>query len=315
MEDSLSKQAVYTGTLRHLVLKSHEFNKMAKNFEQWLRVFGFSDSTIYYSPAYIRSFFNFLESQGDRYLREISNNDITRYMQQLKSRKNLRNGKKLSDNYILNHLNAIKLFSRYVLESSGVLIDSGYRYSRSQQTDRTWLTRKDISCLYDNCDPGREGDMNRAILGVYYGLGLRRSEGVGLDISDIQKNNGLVYVKHAKFRRVRFIPINMRVLSDIERYIRRYRNPILKKAGRIGEMALLISEQGKRIRGNSIYSRLQDLAKRSGLRTPLSLHTLRHSLATHLMENGLNLESIASVLGHKNFESTQIYTHLIHQKN
>jgi integrase/recombinase XerD len=95
----------------------------------------------------------------------------------------------------------------------------------------------------------------------------------------------------------------------------RLRDPLLKKISNSTENALLISANGKRITGNAVYSRLQNLAKKAGLPGPLSLHALRHSVATHLLENGLNLENIGLFLGHKSLESTQIYTHLFHQSN
>jgi len=315
MEKLTKEPLANTGTLRQLIIRSIEFKNLIKGFEQWLRVFGFASSTIYYSPVYVRSFFYYIETNGIDKLSDISNNNIRLYMQELSRRENFRTGKGLSQNYMLNHLNAVKLFSRYVFESKGALLDSSYRFSQGQCTKKSWLSREDIAKLYMTCNPGKMGDINRAILGVYYGLGLRRTEGVSLDIADLHQNNNLVYVKNAKFKQVRFVPISTRIHNDLETYIIRYRNPILKRLGKQNEKALLITERGKRISGNAVYSRLQSLAESAGISTPLALHTLRHSIATHLMENGLNLESIALFLGHKSLESTQIYTHLVHKYN
>ena len=157
------------------------------------------------------------------------------------------------------------------------------------------------------------GTMNRAILSVYYGLGLRRSEGVVLDINDILSSNGTVYIRKGKFNKDRYVPMTISVFHDIEMYISQIRPLQVKDIKCSEEHALFISERGQRITGNAIYERLQFIAKNAGLKTPLSLHSLRHSIATHLLEAGMSLENISSFLGHKSLESTQIYTHLINK--
>ncbi len=303
------------GSLRHLPLQSLEFQIQIRSFRQWLRVFGFANSTIYYSPVYVKSFFHFLERFDIEQMNQITNNHIRLYIHHLSGKVSDRTRQKLSQSYILNHLNAIKLYTRHLLETSGVLIDSGFRYSCKDSRARIWLMKDEVNKLYDRCDSGMPGDINRAILAVYYGMGLRRMEGIGIDISDIQWNNGLIYVKHAKFKQHRYVPMNPFVQRDLEVYNFRYRIPILKRMGMLNESALLISQHGRRLTGNAVYSRIQYLAKKARLNVPLSLHSLRHSIATHLLENGLSLENISLFLGHKSLESTQIYTHLVHKSN
>lgn len=300
------------GSLRQLPIRSAEFQNQIIYFKQWLRVFGFADSTVYYSPVYVRSFFHFLEGSGIQQVSQISNNHIKLYINHLDGRMSYRTGRKLSMNYILNHLNSIKLFSRYLINSTGTFIDSKYRFSNSDKGTRRWLIQNDIKKLYDKCVIGKHGDINRAILGFYYGMGLRRMEEIGIDISDIQWNNGVIYVKHAKLMQERYVPMNPAVQRDLEIYNYRYRIPLLRKQGLMNEPAFLISQQGSRLTGNAAYSRIQNLARKAGLVIPLSWHSLRHSIATHLLENGLLLENISQFLGHRSLESTQIYTHLIH---
>ena len=140
-------------------------------------------------------------------------------------------------------------------------------------------------------------------------------EGIGIDFSDIQWNNGLIHIRHAKLMQERYVPMTSSVQGDLEKYNFRYRVSILKNLGRIHEPAFLITQAGKRITGNAAYSRIQNLAKLAGVQIPLSLHSLRHSIATHLLQNGLSLENIGLFLGHKSLESTQIYAHLIHKSN
>lgn len=303
------------GGLRCLPIKSVEFQVQIRCFKQWLRVFGFADTTIYYSPTYLRSFFHFLEGSNIFQVDQITNNQIKQYIRYLAAKISDRTGRKLSQNYILNHLNAIKLFSRYLLKAKGCIVDSSIRFSNVEIGSRIWLLESEIKSLYDKCVMGKHGDMNRALLGLYYGMGLRRMEGIGIDISDIQWHNGLLYIRHAKLKQERYVPMSSAVQRDLEVYNFKYRIPILKRLGRIHEPAFLISQNGRRITGNAVYSRMQNLARQAGVQLPLSLHSLRHSIATHLLKNGLSLESISRFLDHKSLESTQIYTHLIHKSN
>jgi len=307
------KQPRITGSLKKLVLSSTEFRGHVLEFEQWLRVFGFADSTVVYSPLYVSSFLHNIERSGIQSIAMLTNNHVKTYMSFLNKVISFRTGNKLSQNYKLNHRNAIKLFSKFLKNSKDFHFDATYRSRAGSSDNRKWLTQHDIKLLYGACLPDKKGEMNRAILGIYYGLGLRRQEGVSLDLRNIQWNNGLMYVKVAKLQQERFVPLSSRIKSDLESYINIYRNPLLHKLGKSYEQALLISEQGIRITGAAVYCRLQNLACKSGLEIPLSLHTLRHSIATHFLENGLSLEYIAKVLGHRSLESTQIYTHLIHK--
>jgi integrase/recombinase XerD len=74
---------------------------------------------------------------------------------------------------------------------------------------------------------------------------------------------------------------------------------------------LFISARGKRLHGNSLINRLKKLAEAAGIDREIGLHTLRHSIATHLLQSGMNLENVSRFLGHQSLESTQIYTHIV----
>jgi hypothetical protein len=154
MKNVTANSVQYTGTIRQLLLRSDEFKSSLKGYEQWLRVFGFAESTVYYSPAYVRSFFFFLEEDGLTLLSEINNYHIKSYMQHLSQRPNFRNGRRLSHNYLLNNLNAIKLFARHISESKSIFLDSSFRYSRGQGSERKWMSRKEIDRLYEHVAKG-----------------------------------------------------------------------------------------------------------------------------------------------------------------
>jgi len=235
-EHFTSTSRLVTGSLRCLPIKSVEFQVQIKSFKQWLRVFGFADATNYYSPAYLRSFFHFLEGSNIHQINQITNNQIRLYIYYLAGKISDRTGRKLSQNYILNHLNAIKLFSRYLIKNKGQIVDAGIRFSNGERDSRIWHGKDEIKRLYDKCVLGKQGDMNRAILGLYYGMGLRRMEGIGIDISDIQWHNGLIYIRHAKLKQERYVPMIQAVQRDLEVYNYRYRISIFKRLGRIRDL-------------------------------------------------------------------------------
>ena len=203
-----------------------------------------------------------------------------------------------------------KRFSRYLADCHEITLDCSAQILGKASSNRRWLTKEEIEKLYSACANTPNGIMNRALLSVYYGLGLRRSEGVALNIEDIYCNLSAVYVKKGKLCKERYVPITSSVFKDIDRYILHVRKQRLQSDEKKKERALFVTENGHRITGNAIYERLQNLAISSNVRTPVSLHCLRHSIATHLLSAGMKLENISSFLGHSSLESTQIYTHL-----
>lgn len=300
---------------RNLELNSDEFIRYLNEYEKWLRALGYADSTLYYFPSYLRAFLFFLECKNIKSFSRIKHYHVRQFVNYLSQRLNDQTQKQLSRNYQLNYLNALKRFSRYLLDCHGIVLDCSVKVIRKLVSERAWLTRSQIISLYYYCSDGSSGLMNRAILSVYYGLGLRRSEGVALDIDDIQITNRVVYVRRAKNGKERYVPMNESVQRDLERYITKERKLLLKGKDNDKNQikALFLSRRGQRISGNTIYERLQHIARNAGVSSPLSLHSLRHSIATHLLMAGMKLENISAFLGHSSLESTQIYTHLLHQ--
>lgn len=155
---------------------------------------------------------------------------------------------------------------------------------------------------------------DRAILTIFYGCGLRRNEGYHLDLSDIDFDREILQVRKGKNYKERFVPFNKTSSKYLQDYVYDGR-PILVKDSQ--ENALFISQRGGRMQSQSIALRLKILQQRSDnlelQEKNVRLHVLRHSIATHLLQNGMSLENIARFLGHTSLESTQVYTHLIEE--
>lgn len=121
----------------------------------------------------------------------------------------------------------------------------------------------------------------------------------------------LVYVRKGKGYKERYVPLAGIGKADLENYML-YARPHL--SGDKKKEALLLSVNGTRLSGYMAYQRLQTLKKTAGIKKPAGLHTLRHSIASHLLHSGMKLEQIQRFLGHSSIKSTQIYTHLKHEQ-
>jgi integrase/recombinase XerD len=157
---------------------------------------------------------------------------------------------------------------------------------------------------------------DKAMLTIYYGCGLRRNEGLHIELNDIFWDKQLLYVSKGKNNKERFVPISKAGLKHLENYLYDAR-PLLIKDHK--EELFFINERGKPMQGQMMLLRLDQLVTRTENITlqekEIGLHTLRHSIATHLLSNGMKLEKIKDFLGHSSLESTQIYTHLVEEEN
>lgn len=295
--------------MRNLVIITPSYRLLEKGLEGWLRTLGYAESTVYNTPAQVRSFLYFLEQQQITELSQVDAGDIDHYFEFLSHRRNYRRGGSLSANYLVSHLNALKRFCRYLRETRRQNLEIGLSPAKPAVSHKTILAKQEIKALYDVTDDTITGVRDRAMLGIYYGCGLRRSEGIALDINDINTDKKLLYVRRAKNYRERYVPYGDGVKHDLNSWLS-VRDEYLRYDG---GQAFLLSQRGQRISGNALIKRIKVLSDRVGLDKEIGLHTLRHSIATHLLHQGMSLENVSRFLGHRSLENTQIYTHLKHE--
>ncbi len=170
------------------------------------------------------------------------------------------------------------------------------------------LSLQEIDNLINAIDLStNEGERNRAMLETLYGCGLRVSELITLKISDLFFDEGFIKIT-GKGNKERFVPIG----SLTQKYIDIYKNAIrsnlnIKKGA---EDTLFLNRRGNQLTRAMIFTIIKDLAQKINLNKNISPHTLRHSFATHLLENGADLRSIQLMLGHESITTTEIYVHL-----
>ena len=170
------------------------------------------------------------------------------------------------------------------------------------------LSLDDIDNLIAAIDLSKpEGERNRAMLETLYGCGLRVSEIVTLKISDLFFEEGFIKIT-GKGNKQRFVPI----AKSTQKYIDIYRNTIRNhlSISKGHEDTLFLNRRGKQLTRAMVFTIIKELAVKINLSKNISPHTLRHSFATHLLENGADLRSIQLMLGHESITTTEIYVHL-----
>jgi len=290
-------------------LTTPRFIHLEQSFARWLRLLNFEPSTVRYAPRKVSEFFCWLEKRHITELSAITRPVIGDYFSYLETRQNKKKNGRLSKNYPRAHLTALRKLARYLRETGRESFEVDICLGGTSRGIKTIFTRAEISILYKSCEGDILGIRDRAMLAVYYGCGLRRNEGISLDVGDIFPAKNLLYVSKGKNYKSRFVPLTESVKEDLLEYIE-YARPILIKSA---TNALFLSSQGSRITANMMAHRLQQLKAKAGIDKPAGLHTLRHSIATHLLHSGMELVQIKRFLGHGSLESTQIYTHVAHE--
>jgi integrase/recombinase XerD len=312
--------------MKQLPLQSPSYAYAERGFREWLDILGYATTTVYNLPNAIRELLHWMEGKGWMQLHQLTSLNITDYYDHLRERENTTRGGGLSNAYLNKHRQAIKLFADYlrqtgklalpVMEWEGESIVSG-------QIDV--LTVEEVKMLFRAAEQLPEPAKHvkdrefyeaiqyrdKAMLSVYYGCGVRRNEGVMLDVGDINFDRSILHVRKGKNYKERFVPITKQGLQHLQTYLYDGR-PLLLQAAK--SQALFISAKVKRMDGQTMLWRLKQLIQLTDnarlQQKQVGLHTLRHSIATHLLARGMDLEKIKEFLGHTSLESTQIYTHL-----
>jgi integrase/recombinase XerD len=319
--------------MKRLSVTAAPYQYVEKSFKEWLQALGYSWQAVYYMPIQVRGLLHYLESQNKTELQHITNEAITNYYyNELKQRKNYLHGAgTLSNKHLNKNLQALRKFVEYLRQTGKLQIPMlTIKQEEIIEHKPTVLTEPEIKQLYETATQPHEQKKyqkseaiyhalqlrDKAMLSIFYGCGLRRNEGYHLNVTDVNIEAATLHVIKGKGYKERLVPISKKGLEHITTYLYDAR-PILIKDNR--EEAFFINHSGKRLGGQMLMLSLQNLVLKTNdaalQQKEIGLHTLRHSIATHLLANGMQLEKIKDFLGHSSLESTQIYTHLINDEN
>jgi integrase/recombinase XerD len=311
--------------MKQLQIRNASFRYLEQSFKEWLDVMGYAPTSVYYMPLHVRELLHHLEGKGMKHIKELDNKSIQQYYNKLKERSNQRREGGLSNNHLNKHIQALRKFIDYLRQVGRLEIPA--LILKNEEADPksiAVLTEEEIQLLFKITHKTPEAKYNipaerveamqsreRALLAIFYGCGMRRNEGVCLNVGDINFDRALVHVRKGKNYKERFVPVSKASLKHLQDYVYDHRPELLHGSK---TEALFLSYYGKRMGGQSLLLRLKYLQQQTEnldlIEKEIGLHTLRHSIATHLLQAGMKLEYIARFLGHSSLESTQIYTHL-----
>lgn len=267
------------------------------NYRQELQNLGYSQSIVTNYPKYAQLFLEFTHEL----LENISQEDVEKYYNYLQNKPNKRRKGTLSESYIHSQQLGIKGFFDY-LERIQQIKQNPFtlKLKSPKHQERIILTQNEIQQLYKTTKTPEE----TIVLHLCYGCGLRRSEVVNLNKKDIDLDKKLLYVRSGKNKKRRVMPITQSITNEFEMYF-------LETENNENE-SFLIDKKGSRMSGNIVYQTFKNLLKRSEVinQNNFCLHSLRHSIATHLLENEMNVEMVRDFLGHSQLSTTQIYTRI-----
>ena len=294
--------------MKKLQLKNLVYVKLEKSFRDWLKKLGYSESSVYNYPNHAREYLHWLEQNGQSKISKLNKATANAFVTYLKHRPHQRQGGSLSASHVNKQIFSLRLLFKYLKLSGQIKEQITIPYEEKRLAEeRIILSEKEIKKLYDLCGNGALGQRDRAMLGVYYGCGLRRSEGLNLQLSEVLFDKNLLFVKESKNGWSRYVPMVKRVKEDLELYSSSGRKLFTNSRS---TDHLFLSENGTALNATSLVIRLKDLIEKAGLSPKITLHNLRHSIGTHLIDNGMRLEQVSLFLGHRSLDSSQIYTHL-----
>jgi integrase/recombinase XerD len=176
------------------------------------------------------------------------------------------------------------------------------KFSIGKSQEREILTVEEIIQVFECCKDKRE----RAILSLAYGCGLRRSEIKELNLMDVQLSKGMLVVRDGKNHRSRTIPVSNSVAKELREYVLYERTNYLKED--IVTHAFIVSDTGQRMTGQYLNDNVRAVMKRTDIKKHITLHCLRHSIATHMLDKGADIEFVKNFLGHISIDTSHIYS-------
>lgn len=267
-------------------LPSEEAILQIEKFKQWLRSKRYSESTI---TTYSEALKSFLFFYREKAVAEITNNDVIVYNNEYILKKNL------SASYQNQIVNSLKLFFK-IIHDSKIEIDKIHRPKRAKVLPNV-LSKEEIKLILN----AHSNIKHKMMLSLIYSCGLRRSELLNLKPADIDSKRGIVIIRQGKGKKDRIAPLSPKILEMLREYYVICKPKIWLFEGQ---------NMGEQYSEYSLQSVLKQALQKVGSTKPVTLHWLRHSYATHLLESGTDLRYIQELLGHSSSKTTEIYTHV-----
>ena len=263
---------------------------------------GLAQNTLESYGRDLRQFQTYLESSNKEFLKDSNRNTILAYLTSLQTK-----GRAVST--ISRNLAAIKSFYQYLVRERYLDKDPAANLESPKLEKKLpkILTIGEVEELLkqpNNTLPA--GMRDKAMLELLYATGIRVSELISLNISDVNLDMG--YIKcYGKGAKERIVPLGSIAAKCVQEYITKGRSKLVRT---YDEAALFVNHHGNRLTRQGFWKIIKKYAQEASITKEITPHTLRHSFATHLLENGADLRSVQEMLGHADISTTQIYTHV-----
>ena len=268
-----------------LVINDEAKIKM-KQFKEWLRSKRYSESTI---GTYTDALKAFLRFYSHKPVAEITNEDVIIFNNDFVLKH------KLSSSYQNQVVNAIKLFFS-TIQNTSMRIENIHRPKRQKLLPNV-LSKEEVKLILN----ALRNVKHKAMLGLIYSCGLRRSEVLNLKVSDVDSKRHLLIIRQAKGKKDRIAPLSEKTIELLGSYFSAYEPK---------EWLFEGQDKTSKYDESSLAAVLKQAVEKCKITKPVTLHWLRHSYATHLLENGTDLRYIQEILGHSRSTTTEIYTHV-----
>ncbi len=269
----------------------------------------YSDLTVKAYHRDIEAFRDFLKTNNFGSLKQVRPNFPRYYLSYL-------NNQHFRPRSVARMMSSLRSFFRF-LANEGIVDDNVFTEIPSPKLDKILpkqIYQKEIQALFDSIDTSTDlGKRNYALIELLYGTGIRVSEFCHLKISDIDFHNQSLIVM-GKGSKERYLPFHENVKKTLMDYIQFARPEFLKRAKTPPTDVLFVNYHGGPLQPRGVRVILNDIALKASESLKISPHKLRHSFATHLLDNGVDLRSVQELLGHVNLSTTQIYTHVSKEK-
>lgn len=244
----------------------------------------YSDNTVRNYVACFESFINYYYDIDPLNLNEV---DVRSYLQKL-----IQQGK--SNSYVNVTINSIKFFYEIVhgMPNRFYAIERPRKVKQLPEV----ISKEEIVNILNNTNNIK----HKCIVGLLYSSGLRRAELLNLNVTDIDSKRMVVIIKNAKGNKDRISVLSPSILRDLQSYYKEYRP----------EKYLFEGQKGEKYSVTSVLNIISSAAKKAGIHKKVTPHMLRHSFATHLLENGTDIRHIQLLMGHSSTKTTEIYTHV-----
>jgi integrase/recombinase XerD len=265
---------------------SAEGTVQIEKFRYWLLSKRYSENTI---KTYTEALKSFLIFYNEKPVAEITNDDVIRYNNEYILNNNL------SASYQNQIVNAIKLFFKTVLDTK-IEFDKIHRPKRAKVLPKV-LCKEEVKLILN----AHSNIKHKMMLSLIYSCGLRCGELLALQPVHIDSKRNLVMLKNAKGKKDRITPLSPKILEMLREYFKVYQPTAYLFEGQ---------KAGTPYDARSLQQVIKQAVQKAGISKPVTLHWLRHSYATHLLESGTDLRYIQELLGHNSSKTTEIYTHV-----